>query len=137
VTRLDERGSAALELAVIAPALVALMLLVVIAGRVSDAQAAVRHAAADAARAASLHRTADGATQAATDTAATNLDDQQLACRDQRTTVDTTAFAPGGRVAVTVSCTLDLRDVALLAVPGTRTFQAVAVEVVDRYRGDA
>jgi Flp pilus assembly protein TadG len=128
-----ETGSAAVELAVLAPILVALLLLVVLAGRISDADIAVRHAAADAARAASLARTPAGATQAAAATVEDNLAGR-LTCRDLATRVDTAAFAPGGRVAVTVECTVDLQAVALLAVPGSRTLRAGAVEVVDRYR---
>ena len=132
----SERGSAAVELAIIAPALVALLLLVVVASRVTSADAAVRHAAADAARSASLRGTPSSATEAAEETVAANLGGTQLRCRDVTTTVDTAAFAPGGRVAVAVECTVDLSDVALLALPGTRTFRGVGIEVVDRYRGD-
>ena len=49
----DERGSIAVEVAVIAPALLFLMLLVVYAGKVSEADGNVERAASDAARAAS------------------------------------------------------------------------------------
>ena len=52
----DERGSIAVEVAVIAPALVFLMLLVVYAGKVSEADGNVERAASDAARAASLRQ---------------------------------------------------------------------------------
>ena len=129
----SERGSSAIELAVIAPALVALMLLVVVASRVSDADAAVRDAASDAARAASLQRTAGSATVAATESVASNLD-ARLRCDRHTTTVDTASFEPGGRVLVAVECTIDMSDVALLAVPGSRTFRAEGIEVIDRYR---
>lgn len=134
--RPSERGSAAVELAIIAPALVALLLLVVVASRVTSADAAVRHAAAAAARSASLRATPASATDAAEATVAANLDDSQLRCRDVTTTVDTDAFGPGGRVGVIVECTVDLSDVALLALPGARTFRGIGIEVVDRYRSD-
>ena len=49
--------------------------------------------------------------------------------------VDTTALRPGGQVLVRVSCTARLSDLALLGVPGSRTFTATSVEVVDRWRG--
>ena len=127
----SDTGSAAVELAVIAPALVALLLLVVVASRVSTADAAVRHAAADAARSASLRATPQSAIEAAEATVAAN----QLRCARVTTTVDIAAFTAGGRVAVAIECTVDLSDVALLALPGTRTFRGVGVEVVDRYRG--
>jgi Flp pilus assembly protein TadG len=133
VTRGDT-GSAAVELAVLAPVLVALLLLVVLAGRISDADIAIRHAAADAARAASLTRTPAAANRAATETVADNLAATGLTCRQLETTVDTATFAPGGRVAVTVECTVDLQAVSLLAIPGSRTLRADGIEVVDRYR---
>ena len=65
----DERGSIAVEVAVIAPALVFLMLLVVYAGKVSEADGNVERAASDAARAASLRQDPGDATTDAQDTA--------------------------------------------------------------------
>ena len=52
----SERGSISVEVAVIAPAFVFLMLLVVYAGKVSEADGNVERAAAEGARAASLRQ---------------------------------------------------------------------------------
>jgi hypothetical protein len=38
-------------------------------------------------------------------------------------------------VATTVSCTVDLADLAELRVPGTRTLTATFVEPIDTFRG--
>lgn len=130
-----EQGSVAVEVAVIAPALVALLLLVVFAGRVSQADGDVRRAASAAARAASLRQDPTGASDAARETAAANLRASGVACASLDTVVDTSRFAAGGTVAVTVRCTASMADVSLLGVPGSRTFTARSVEVVDRYRG--
>lgn len=130
-----EDGSVAVETAVIAPALVALLLLVVFAGRVSQAEAEVRRAASEGARAASLEYYADAAEQAAADRVASNLRENSVVCAELETDVDTSALEPGGQVSVTVRCVADMADVALLGVPGQRTFVARSVEVVDRYRG--
>lgn len=132
----SERGSAAVELAIIGPALVGLLLLVAVAGRITTADAVVRRAAADAARTGSLRATPSSAAAAATAAVATNLAGSQLRCVALSTVVDTDDFGPGGRLTVTVECTVDLSDVALLAMPGQRTLRAAAVEVVDRYRGE-
>lgn len=132
-----EEGSVAVEVAVLAPALVALLLLVVFAGRVAQADGEVRRAASEAARAASLRQDPGAATEAARATAAANLGAGRVPCGPLATTVDTSRFGAGGTVAVTVSCTASMRDVTLLGVPGTRTFVARSVEVVDRYRGGA
>lgn len=130
----DDRGSVAVETAVVAPALVALLLLVVFAGRVAQAEGDVRRAASEAARAASLEQTPDAAATAAVDTAAANLTASGVVCGDLDTTVDTSEFQPGGAVAVTVRCVASMSDISLLGVPGERAFQARSVEIIDRYR---
>lgn len=131
----SERGSVAVETAIIAPALVALLLLVVFAGRVSQAEAEVRRAASEGARAASLEYFEDAAVTAATGRVAANLQDNGVVCAELTTDVDTSQLIPGGSVSVTVRCIADMADVALLGVPGTRTFVATSIEVIDRYRG--
>lgn len=130
-----ERGSVAVEVAVLAPAFVALLLLVVFAGRVSQADGDVRRAASTAARAASMRQYPADAEIAAREAAAANLSASGVACGTLDTSVDTTRFAAGGTVAVTVRCTASMADVSLLGVPGQRTFSARSVAVIDRYRG--
>lgn len=131
----NERGSVAVEVAVLAPALVALLLLVVFAGRVAQADGDVRRAAAAAARAASMRQASADAVAAAKDTAAENLEASGVACGTLDTSVDTSRFAAGGTVAVTVRCTASMADISLLGVPGQRSFVARSLAVVDRYRG--
>jgi Flp pilus assembly protein TadG len=132
----DERGSVAVEVAVIAPALLFLMLLVVYAGKVAEADGNVERAASDAARAASLRQHPSDASTDAQATAAANLAAAGVPCLTLTTTVDTDEFRPGGTVTVTVRCEASMADVILLGVPGRRTFTATAVEVIDRYRSD-
>jgi len=131
-----ERGSVAVEVAVIAPALLFLMLLVVYAGKVSEADGNVERAASDAARAASLRQHPSDATTDAQETAAANLTAAGVPCLTLTTSVDTDHFVPGGTVTVTVRCEAAMADVTLLGVPGRRTFTATAVEVIDTYRSD-
>jgi len=132
--RLD-RGSATVELAIVAPVLIAFMLLVVYAGRVADADANVHRAASEAARAASLRQHPAEATEVARETAAANLHASGAPCISLATDVNASEFRAGGVVTVTVTCVASMRDVAFLGVPGTRTFRARAVETVDTYRG--
>jgi Flp pilus assembly protein TadG len=131
----NERGSVAVELAVLAPALVALMLLVVYAGRVAHADGQVQRATSEAARAASLRQSPEAAAASAKSVAASNLEASSFICHDLDTEVDTTRFVPGGAVTVTVRCVASMREVTLLGVPGERTFVASSTEVIDRYRG--
>lgn len=125
----------AVEAAVLAPALVALLLLVVLASRVAQADGDVQRAASAAARAASLQQYPAGATTAARQAAVANLTASGVACADLDAEVDTSAFGAGGTVVVTLTCTASLHDVSLLGVPGTRTFVARSAQLVDRYRG--
>ncbi len=133
----DERGSIAVEVAVIAPALLFLMLLVVFAGKVSEADGNVERAASDAARAASLRQHPGDATADAQQTAAANLAAAGVPCLTLSTLVDTSDFAPGGTVTVTVQCEASMAEVTLLGVPGRRTFTATAIEVIDTYRSNS
>lgn len=132
----DDRGSIAVEVAVVAPAFVFLMLLVVFAGKVAEADGNVERAASQAARAASLRQDPGDATEDAETTAAQNLAASGVPCSALTTAVDTTSFRAGGTVSVTVTCEASMSDVTLLGVPGSRTFTARVVEVIDRYRGD-
>jgi len=134
--RRSERGSVSVEVAVIAPAFVFLMLLVVFAGKVSEADGNVERAAAEGARAASLRQHPGNAATDARSTVEANLATAGVSCSTLEAIVDTSDFEPGGTVTVTVECTASRADVTLLGVPGTRTFTATATEVIDTYRGD-
>ena len=131
----SERGSVSVEVAVIAPAFIFLMLLVVFAGKVSEADGNVERAAAEGARAASLRQDPGSAIADAEAAVAANLASAGVPCTDLTTNVDTSNFEPGGTVTVTVTCQASMADVTLLGVPGTRTFTATSVEVIDTYRG--
>jgi Flp pilus assembly protein TadG len=134
--RRSERGSVSVEVAVIAPAFVFLMLLVVFAGKVSEADGNVERAAAEGARAASLRQHPGNAATDARSAVEANLATAGVSCSTLEAIVDTSDFEPGGTVTVTVECTASMADVTLLGVPGTRTFTATATEVIDTYRGE-
>ena len=131
-----ETGAVSTELAVLTPLLIGFMLLAVYAGRVVQAETDVAHAAYEAARAATLTGDPVDADAAAQTTAAANIAEDGVACRRLVVTVDTSTFAAGGQVAVTVSCEASFSDLALLAVPGSRTFNHTAISVIDTYRAD-
>lgn len=131
-----DRGSATLELAVLAPGLLLLIALIALAGRYAVADGAVDQAAAEAARAASLQRTPSAGLDAATEVARAALADQGLACLRTEIDVDVAGLRapPGqrGRVTVTVRCPLRVADLPL-HVPAI-TLTATAVSPVDTYR---
>ncbi len=129
-----ERGSATVELVLVTPLLLALALFAVLAGRLTQARAEVDGAARDAARAASIARDPISARAAARATAGATLAGRHLTCRTMDVRADTSAFRAGGHVAVRVACTVDLGDLSLLVIPGTRTIQARFVAPLDTFR---
>jgi Flp pilus assembly protein TadG len=133
-----EDGSLTLELAVLAPALMALVGLMVVFGRVELAHGSIEAAARSAARAASLARTATVAGPAARQAAHGSLARQGLHCTTLTVDVDTTGFAapPASPATVhaQVSCQVALADVALPGLPGTNTLQASFDSPLDPYR---
>jgi len=138
VTANRDRGSATLELAILAPALLLLLGLVALAGRVQVAAGAVEHAAATAARDASLDRTGDAARTEAIAAAERELAAQDLRCAPSSIVIDTAGFAESvgqtATVTATVSCTVTLADLAIPGLPGSRTLTATATSPIDRYR---
>lgn len=129
-----ERGIASVELVLMAPVLLAVLLLVIGLGRMAQARQQIESVAADAARAASLERNTHLSAGAARDAAQRSLDDGGLSCAGLQVAVDVADYQPGGQVQVTVSCTAQLRDVALSGLPGTRVFTATSTVPIETYR---
>ena len=130
-----EHGSITTEVVLLTPVLLLLLAFVVMTGRVGVASGAVTDAAHQAARAASLRADPAAAAADAEATVAANLESAGVSCAAFAVEVDTSRFARGGDVAVSVTCTTDLGDVAFAGLPGSRTLSARAVEVIDVYRG--
>ena len=133
-----ERGSAALEAAIGLPAFMLFVALIILAGRVAITTQAVDSAANASARTASIARTAGDANSTAHTAAASSLADQNLHCVSTTVTLDTTGFsAPLGTpatVTATVRCVVNLTDLALPGIPGTKTVTATATSPVDTFR---
>ena len=138
VTGRSDRGSATLELAILAPALLALLGLVIGAGRIEVAAGAVEQAAASAAREASIARTPAAARADAEQAAHDSLRNQGITCSALTVTVDTGGFAVAvgqpAQVQVRVACSLALGDLGVPGMPGTKTLRAQAASPLDRYR---
>ncbi|MEK0097752.1 TadE/TadG family type IV pilus assembly protein [Streptomyces sp. A475] len=133
-----DRGSAALGAAIFTPVFIALLALVIAAGRIQIAQGAADAAARDAARTASLADTPDTAQGEARQAAADALRRSGLVCSDIAVAVESDGIdAPVGQAATvtaTVSCTVPLDDVALPVLPGTKTLKSTMTSVVDQWR---
>jgi Flp pilus assembly protein TadG len=134
VTQRCESGSASVELAVLAPVLVVLLLLVVALGRLVLAHQEVAQAASDAARAASIASSPAAASAAAQSAAERDLAGHDLTCAPFSESTDVSGFGPGGAVSVHLSCTASLAGLSLLELPGSETLSASASSPIDVYR---
>ncbi|MGW4657272.1 TadE/TadG family type IV pilus assembly protein [Streptomyces sp. NPDC004279] len=134
----SDEGSAAIEAAIILPALIMFLCMAIAGGRIVTSGAKIDSAAEDAAREASIHRTAAAAQSAAQSAAADSLSDQGITCASANVDIDTGGLSVPvgqvGTVTVTVTCTVNLSDLLLPGVPGAKTLTSTATSVVDQYR---
>jgi Flp pilus assembly protein TadG len=131
----SDRGSATVESCVVLFPVTALMILFgVLCFRVAATNMDISSAAAAAARAASQAGNSAAATTAARQSAAANLAGHGRSCASMTVNTDTSEFAPGGQVAVTVTCRTATADLVGLSVPGSVSASSTAYAVVDTYR---
>lgn len=130
----DERGSAAIELTLLAPVLLVILLFVVGLGRMAHARQQVEAAASDSARAASLERITSLSSAAARRAARASLGESGVTCSGLTVRTYLSSFEPGGRVIVTISCRARLRDVAMAGFPGSKTFTARSIVPIETWR---
>ncbi|WP_430499361.1 TadE/TadG family type IV pilus assembly protein [Micromonospora trifolii] len=152
MTRTAERGSVSIEVAVLAPAFIALMVLAGVVGRSAVAAEALEAAAHDAARAASISRNSDVAKDEAREAAQKQLDWHGLACTNDLEP-EFTGKSPGNvssfddafsssvgsnaTVTVTIRCTVSFKDITLDVLPGMEIEKEISAQFtspLDRYR---
>lgn len=128
----------ALEAAIILPATILLVALVIFLARDALAQQAVGAAASQAARAASLERSPHAARTSAQSVAAAALSDANITCREQSVVVDAAGLrAPLGTpstVSVSVTCVVSY-DLSLPGFPRHKRVSETRTSPVDTYRG--
>lgn len=134
----DDRGALSVELVILAPALVLIILLLIACGRIAIAGTASQTAAMVAAREASLSRTSAQAQPDATQAAETSMSQAGYNCISLTVKIDDSGLnAPlgtVGTVGATITCVVNLSDVAIPGLPGTKTITATATSPVDAFR---
>jgi hypothetical protein len=145
VRRSDEHGTASLEVVIVAPFVLALLMLVIAFGRYAQTENLVDQASRDAARAATAQNDRSEVPGIVSEVVRETMDDAPSSCRSsvgERTDMTAGAFGlPDPQdplaidsVTVTVRCTVDMKDLAALplsSVEISRTFTSP----LDRYRG--
>lgn len=122
-----------LEMVLVTPIFVAFLLFLAGAGRMVDAQSQMDGAARDAVRAASIARSAASARNLAAETAAAGLNETEWCSGGPTVQTDVSAWGPGGRVGVTISCDVDLGDLSFIGLPGSKRLQGHAIAPVDTF----
>ncbi|TDB96928.1 TadE/TadG family type IV pilus assembly protein [Actinomadura sp. 7K534] len=134
----NDAGNAAVEVAILAPLFIAFLAGLLVVMRIQHGSAIVAQAAADAARHASIARTATQARAEATSSAMTTLRDRGLHCTPT-VRLDLSGFQrPVGQpatVSARVTCVIQLTDVALPGMPGSRVVTKAHRSPIDPYRG--
>lgn len=133
--RRSDEGSIAVETVVLVPLLMLLLLAAIGLGRLEYARLQVDDASAAAARAASLARSPETAQAAAQAELDRDVRAGGTSCRRRQVTVDVSEFRPGGTVKVTVTCHVDLSDLAGVgSLPLPATLGSTSVSPVDVFR---
>lgn len=136
-----DRGNAAIEAGIIAPALIAFLSLVFLVGRLVLVRAAVDEAARDAARQASISRDAATARSQAVNTGMTTLMNNDLHCSNLNINpgddLEDQFARPIGTLAqihVTVTCVVSYSDLGYPWLPGSKVIKSEFWSVIDWWR---
>jgi len=126
------------ELAILLPVGIVVLALIVVGARIALASDRISGVAGIAARDASIARSASSAQSIATSSATAALASDNLHCTNIRVTVDISGFdaQPGTSASITVDvwCTVDLSDIGVQGMPGSRTLHDAATSPLDPAR---
>jgi len=144
-TRRDA-GTASLELVIVAPFLLALLMLIIAFGRYAQTENLVDQAARDAARAATAQNTRGDVTKVVNQVVKDSMHDAPPSC-EKTAAADPPVLSANAfglpdpndpqaidTVTVTVRCTLDLSDLGALPLTEVKIFRTFT-SPLDRYRG--
>ncbi|WP_328994618.1 pilus assembly protein [Kribbella sp. NBC_01245] len=133
--RAGERGTMALELAILAPIMLMLFMFLMACGRYYQTASLLENAAREGARAASQARSSDDAEIRLNDAVDRAAGQAFRSCADTASGSITSGFEPGETLTVEVTCTIDYRDLGLLGLSGDTTVSRQFSSSVDPYRG--
>lgn len=121
----------AIEVVILAPVLIAVMMLIVGLGRYVDRRGDVEAMARDAVRSASMERDISAARQAA-QAIINSTRPAGVSCAPIDLTGD---FEPGGMINVRVSCQVSFDELGFAGFPGNATLEGESSAPIDSLRG--
>ena len=133
--RRDERGSLAVEMAIIVPSLLLIFGLIYAYGRAAGVNGTLEAGTRDAARSATIARSYDEAQQRARNVVRTAIADLPKSCRDSVRVEVSPNFFPGEPITVDATCDYKMSDLGLPGVGGDITARSSFTSMLDPHRG--
>jgi Flp pilus assembly protein TadG len=130
-----ERGTMALEMAILAPVLLVLFMFLLACGRYFQTSSLLESAARDGARSASQSRSLAEAQGRVDEAVSSTMSQAVKSCQETASGTITTAFTAGTPLSVEVTCTINYRDLGLLGLGGDTTITKRFTSSLDPYRG--
>ncbi len=131
----DERGSLAVEMAVVVPSLLLIFGLIYAYGRAATVNGTLESGTRDAARSATIARSYDDAQERAENVVRAAIVDLPRSCQKSLVVTVSDTFFAGEPVTVDAECTYSLSDIGLPGAPGSITPQSSFTSMLDPYRG--
>ena len=135
VRRRDERGSLAVEMAIIVPSLLLIFGLIYAYGRAAGVNGTLESGTRDAARSATIARSYDEAVERAETVVRAAIADTPRSCQGSLRVEVSRNFAPGEPITVDAECDYLLSDLGLPGAPGDITARSSFTSMLDPYRG--
>ncbi|HEX5772640.1 MAG TPA: TadE family protein [Nocardioidaceae bacterium] len=130
-----ERGSLAIEMAMIVPSILLIFGLIFVYGMAASVNGNLESATRDAARSATLARSYDEARERARVVVREGIRGLPKTCRDSVAVDVSPTFEPGEPVTVTVTCTYSISEIGLPGAPGSLSPESSFTSMLDPYRG--
>ena len=133
--RRDERGSLAVEMAVIIPSILLIFGLIYAYGRAATVNGTLESGTRDAARSATIARSYDEARDRAREVVREAILELPQSCQQSVSVNVSDTFEPGEPITVDVACTYALSDLGLPGAPGDITARSSFTSMLDPNRG--
>jgi Flp pilus assembly protein TadG len=133
--REDQRGTLAIEMAIIVPSLLLIFALIYAYGRAATVNGALESGTRDAARSATIARSSAEAQDRARTVLTEAVRSLPPSCQSSLRVTVSNGFVPGEPLTVDAQCSYSLSDLGLPGAPGTITPRSSFTSMLDPNRG--